>query len=218
MRSTSLGGASLVLLGFAAGGLACTGGASPTTETNGDASSSGTSSGGSSSGSSPATPQVIFDGKLESGGRGECADVGTLFQVGDFGSTTASPPIPAKPVKNGESFASGTASVVCSVIPGAAGEHRVQATVSLSGAAGGSFRVDGTFRSSGEQPDLHVVASRQQGTSYESTACTARYATAFQGVAAGRLWAEVRCPDTSSTDGGSCGVIAELRLENCGQQ
>lgn len=168
-----------------------------------------------------ATPQVIFDGRLERGTGNNCADVGHLFTVGDFGNQARDPKVPAAPVKDGEAHDQGVVSVSCSVTAASADEFDVAGSVVLSGATGGLFRIDGKFKATGEQTGIHAIfSSRRSGNSYEQRdrQCTVRYTTAFQGVAAGRVWGEIECPKVENPGAQTeCEAIAQFRFENCSQ-
>ena len=123
-------GASLLVAGSMMGA-ACTGGASSPSET-------GATPGATGADTSRAVPQAIFDGRLEKGADDECPDTGPLFAIGTFGSPSTESP--ATPIKDGESFAQGTASVTCSVTPAGSDDFDLSATVALSGATGGLFQ------------------------------------------------------------------------------
>jgi hypothetical protein len=167
------------------------------------------------------TPQVIFDARLELGTGNNCRDVGGLFTVGDFGNQALETKVPPKAIKDGESFEQNTVSVGCAVTPAGNDEFNVAGSVVRSGAEGGTFRIDGKFKATGEQTGVHAIfASRKSGNTYEQTdrACVVRYTTPFQGVAAGRVWGEITCPKAEN-DGAqtSCEAIAQFRFENCSQ-
>ncbi len=167
-----------------------------------------------------ATPQVIFTGRLQRGA-GDCKDVGPLMEVGDFGNQAAEPKVPSKPVKDGEAWEQGTTSVSCAVTSAGGDEFNVAASVALSGATGGLFRIDGKFKATGDQSGIHAIFStRRSGNTYEQrdSQCTVRYTTSYQGVASGRVWGEITCP-TAENPGAqtSCEAIAQFRFENCGQ-
>lgn len=168
----------------------------------------------------PATPQIIFDSHLVRGGN-DCPDTGELFTIGDFGNQATDPKVPSKPVKDGESFDQGVVSVSCAVTPAGTDEFDVVASVALSGATGGLFRVDGKFKTGGEQTGIHAIfSSRKSTNTYEQTdrACTVRYTTGYQGVAAGRVWGEISCPKAENAGAQTaCEAIAQFRFENCGQ-
>jgi hypothetical protein len=172
--------------------------------------------------SEPATPQVIFDGHLERGNNASCQD-STLFTIGEFGNQAAETAdrLESKPVKDGEAFEQGTVTVSCAVTPAGADEFNVEASVALNGATGGFFRVDGKFKATGEQTGIHAIfSSRKTQNTYEQKdrACVVRYTSAYQGVAAGRVWGEITCPNAENpTAQTACEGIAQFRFENCGQ-
>jgi hypothetical protein len=166
-----------------------------------------------------ATPQVIFEGRLEGGSGNDCRDVGGLFTIGDFGNQALEPPVGSKPIKDGEPWEQGTVAVSCSVTSAGADEFNVTASVGLSGATGGLFRIDGKFKATGEQTGIHAIfSSRKSTNSYEQKdrACIVRYTSPNQGVAAGRVWGEITCPRAEDTDAQKqCEAIAQFRFENC---
>lgn len=168
-----------------------------------------------------ATPQVIFDGRIERGAGNDCQDVGPLFTIGDFGNQNVDPKIPSKPVKDGDAWEQGKVSVSCSVTPAGADEFNVTAAVDLSGATGGFFKLDGKFKTTGEQTNIHgMFASRRSTNAYDQTdrGCIVRYTTPFQGVAAGRVWGEITCPRAENSQAQKqCEGIAQFRFENCAQ-
>ncbi|MBX3205920.1 MAG: hypothetical protein KF764_12675 [Labilithrix sp.] len=168
-----------------------------------------------------ATPQIIFDGRLERGTGNDCKDVGGLFEIGSFGNQALEEKQASRPIKDGEAFDQGTVSVSCSVTSAGGDEFNVVGSVGLSGATGGLFRIDGKFKATGEQTGIHAIfSSRKSANTYEQLdrACIVRYTTAFQGVAAGRVWGEITCPKAENTGAQtSCAAIAQFRFENCGQ-
>lgn len=168
-----------------------------------------------------ATPQVIFEGRSEAGTGVDCQDTQSEFTVGSFGNQALDTPEASKPVKDGEAWEQGGVGVSCSVTPAGADEFNVAASVSLSGATGGLFRIDGKFKTTGEQQGIHVLFnSRKTGNTYEQLdrQCTVKYDTQFQGVAAGRVWGIVTCPKGENTSAQkSCRIVADFRFENCAQ-
>ena len=170
-----------------------------------------------------ATPQVIFDGHILHGSHTsqDCHEDGPIFTVGDFGNASATPPVPANPIPDGQPFSQGTASVACSVVASGADQFNVTASVLLSGVPGGLFRVDGVFKTTGEQTGIHAqFANNLSKNSYDELdhACTVRYSTAFQGVAAGRVWGTITCPNVENSGAQTkCEADAEFRFENCEQ-
>ncbi|MBX3229323.1 MAG: hypothetical protein KIT84_18115 [Labilithrix sp.] len=166
-----------------------------------------------------ATPQVVFSGDVQQATGKDCRDSGPLFEVGEFGNPGAN--LPSKPVKDGEAAGQGTVSIACSVVPSGTDEFAVDATVNLSGATGGLFKLEGKFKTTGEQTDLRVIASAKRsanGYDQRDRGCIARY-TDGMGVAAGRVWAEIDCPNAINTsdDNRACRVTAQFRFENCAQ-
>jgi hypothetical protein len=171
-----------------------------------------------------ATPQIIFDGNIERGGAVKCQDVGDLFKVGDFGNLAAEPPVPSQAVKDGDAFGQGAVSVSCSVVSSGANQFSVNASVDLSGATGGLFRVSGTFTTSGEQQNVQAFfSSRKSTNSYQQNqGCTVTYTNpAVMGVAAGRVWGHIVCPKALNVKLGdpdnTCQGVADFRFENCAQ-
>ena len=167
-----------------------------------------------------ATPQVIFEGEIK-GNAADCAGAAPLFSVGSFGNLAANPPVAASPVPDGSAFSQGAASISCSVVPAGNNEFTVAASVVLSGATGGLFRVDGPFKTGSEQTDIHAIFSTvASGNKYEQLdrKCRVRYATTFQGVASGRVWGEITCPNAVNVNADkTCEVTARFRFENCDQ-
>lgn len=168
-----------------------------------------------------APTQVIFTGQLERAADTNCQDTGTLFDVGDFGNPAGEPPVPTNPIKDGQAWDQGTVSVSCSVTPAGAGEFNVAGSLVLDGATGGTFRIDGTFKTTGEQTGIHAIfAKRLGGNAYEQKdrTCVVRYTTQYQGVAAGRVWGEITCPNAENSSAQTtCKAVAEFKFENCDQ-
>jgi len=170
-----------------------------------------------------ATPQIIFDGNIQRGetdtGYQPCPDVGALFTIGDFGNQNFDPPQGSRPVKDGEAWDQGTVSVSCSVTPAGPDEFNVVGSIDLSGATGGFFRIDGKFKTTGEQTGIHAkFASRRSANTYDQNdnACIVRYTTQFQGVASGRVWGEIDCPKAKNEGAQTqCQTVATFRFENC---
>ena len=171
-----------------------------------------------------ATPQVIFDGSLSLGTHSvtECTDNGGGFTVGDFGNLAATPPSGSAPVKDGDTFEGAQASVACSVASAGNATFNVSGTIDLAGAGGGVFRIDGQFKTTGQQTGIHAFFSRRfNSNAYDETArdCTVDYTTAYQGVAAGRVWGILNCPNmVDAANAHTCALqTTQFRFENCGQ-
>lgn len=172
----------------------------------------------------PATPQAIFSGRLERGNT-NCDDTRALFALGEFGNPGGSPPLESRAVKDGETDvgAQGGTAVQCSVIATGPEEFDVKASINMAGATGGSFTVTGKFKPTGEQTNITATfASRQSGNNYrEQAGCRVTYSSGFQGVAAGRVWGEIICPNAERTSTGTgdiaCEAHATFKFENCDQ-
>jgi hypothetical protein len=177
-----------------------------------------------------ATPQVIVtDATITHGSHtsAECHEDGPLFvngAIGDMGNPSATPPTAATPVADGQPFGQGTVSVACSVTAAGADSFNVTASVLLSGATGGLLRIDGVFKTTGDQTGIHAqFANDQTKNTYDEGDhnCTVRYTTPFQGVAAGRVWGDITCPNANITTAQAtpvvCQASAEFRFENCEQ-
>lgn len=166
------------------------------------------------------TPQAIFAGDI-TGSPVTCGDSRQLFEVGSFGNLAENPPRASQSIQDGDAFGQGGVSIACSVISSGTDEFTVNATVALSGARGGLFKVDGKFKTSGEQTDIHAIfTSRESGNTYEQLdrKCTVRYPNANAGVAAGRVWGAITCANAENTAADrTCTVNAEFRFENCAQ-
>jgi hypothetical protein len=168
----------------------------------------------------PATPRVTLDTELRVGTNTSqtCPQTGPLFTIGSFGNPVASPPEPVTPVEDGQSHQQGKAQVVCAVVASGNGAFDVKASAQLTGATGGLFRIEGSFRPEGEQTGVRVTLSKQPFGVFEAKDCKVRYEGDFQGVAAGRVWGTLDCADASRQDTGSaCQALAQFKFENCAQ-
>ncbi len=184
-----------------------------------------------------ATARVTFDSDIQAGSHTvskdpetACMDDGPFLAIGSFGNPGAgknpdgSPVDPVTPVDDGTGFGQGTASVTCSVTAEGDGFH-VSATAALGGAKGGEFYIDGHFTAMGDQGNINASFSSQGRGNYiadgksGSTLCTARYDQPLMAVAAGRVWADIDCPDASDRGGSQriCHLSAQFRFENCNQ-
>jgi len=166
-----------------------------------------------------ATPQVIFEGFIQTAPGKDCRDNGS-FTVGEFGNPAASKPSVA--VADQGAAGQGNATVGCSVTPSGTDEFAVDATVVLSGATGGLFTVKGKFKTTGEQTGINVITSvRSSANTYNQNdgGCIVRYTEQNMGVAAGRVWGSIDCPNAvnASDDNRACRIVAQFRFENCGQ-
>lgn len=165
----------------------------------------------------PATPRGIVDSTIAPGSNSaaECPESGPWLELGDYGAPPDQKP---RPVDDGATDQGGAASITCSVVPSAAG-FDVNATATLSGASGGSVTVKGFFNATGDSPNIYMSLSKSGRTgAYGASDCTARFTTPYQGVAAGRLWAEITCEKANApAEQRTCRSRAQVRFENCGQ-
>lgn len=168
-----------------------------------------------------ATSQVIFgEGALTRGPGTNCQDSAQMFTVGEYGTPGLKDKANSTPRKDGDSEGQGTVSVSCSV-KASGSEFDVFARVNLTGPSGGLFQVDGKFKPTGTQENIHAIFSnRATSNTYETgdQGCTVTYDSTFQGVASGRVWGRIDCPVVSTSgDEFSCSASAVFRFENCDQ-
>ncbi len=164
-----------------------------------------------------ATPRVVFDSVLPAGmhATAECGTTGTFFNIGSFGAP-GDEEQPPQPIEDGATEQQGNVSLQCSVVPSGDG-FDVNGFVTLSGATGGSFSISGHFAAGGQQQNINVSLTRN-GETFRQSNCVADYPLANQTVAAGRVWANVTCPDsTNSSSQKVCEATAQFRFENCSQ-
>ena len=164
-----------------------------------------------------ATPRAVFESTVEAGSHttAECGKTGTFFSIGSFGAPGDDEQPPA-PIDDGAAEQQGTVSLQCSVVPDGDG-FAVSGFVTLSGATGGSFSVQGHFGASGTQSNISVSLTRN-GETFRQSNCTAEYPLPNQTVAAGRVWANFACGDVSNSSTQKvCSGHGQFRFENCSQ-
>jgi hypothetical protein len=175
-----------------------------------------------------ATPRVIFTSEIAGGSHpaSECGKSGLSLEIGSFGNpglgrTSDDPDAPfidpARPIDDGSQDQQGSVLLNCSVT--AAGDgFDVKAHAELSGAGGGAVTISGHFGPGGDQPNIAMSLS-QGGEGYNDTNCTATYdVAAGQGVAPGRVWATIDCPNAENASAlRTCESKAQFRFENCAQ-
>jgi len=119
-----------------------------------------------------------------------------------------------------------TVSVSCSVTANSDGSFQVNALASDVGF--GSVGIVGKFTTSGTQMGIHATFQRGDTGTFSAGNCTVDYTESDMGVAAGRVWGVMTCPDvvdnTTSEigpDGGdvnrTCAATATFKFQNCGQ-
>jgi hypothetical protein len=167
-----------------------------------------------------ATPQAIFEGNLTRGAGTNCQDSAALFTVGVFGEPALKEG--SQPKKDGDAQGQGKVAIACSVTGAGAGAFNVDATLNMTGPEGGLFHVDGKFTTTGVQQDIHAIfSSRATTNTYEQLdrKCTVTYDTTYEGVALGRVWGRIDCPNAtlSGVPDTTCTASATFRFENCAQ-
>ncbi|MDB4935997.1 MAG: hypothetical protein JWP87_2969 [Labilithrix sp.] len=176
-----------------------------------------------------ATPRVAFDSSVFPGKHPAtgCGKTGTWFTIGNFGNPALgrmnpadpeSPLIdPVVPIDDGAADQQGTVSISCSVAEDGDG-FQVKAHAELTGATGGAVTISGRFTKDGDQPDI-TVALTTHGETFTDAHCTASFdKTLGHAVAAGRVWAQVVCPNAEYQSAQQiCESKAQFRFENCAQ-
>jgi hypothetical protein len=125
------------------------------------------------------------------------------------------------PVTDGDTDQGRAISVpICSVV--AAGDgYDVNVSVKVGGSAGGSFSVNGHFTGAGTQTNIQAVFQRGDTGAFKENDCQATLGTAARpemGIAPGRVWAMIECPNVIlSNSARVCRAAAEFRFENCSQ-
>jgi hypothetical protein len=124
------------------------------------------------------------------------------------------------PINDGDQ---GVHITACSVVAEGNG-FRVNVSVRLDGSNGGALAVDGHLNSDRSQSSVRAVFSRSDTGAFSQSNCTATFTRDGEnapemGVAGGRVWANVNCPDAELTTQGTrvCGANAEFRFENCSE-
>jgi hypothetical protein len=180
-----------------------------------------------------ATPRVVIDSTISPGsGRTakECPETGSWFQIGSFGNPAAgkvdenNPESPLKdpprPVDDGadETALGGKVTVTCSVVPRDDGfDVLATAQLNAAGKASGLIKVTGFFKPGQDNEPVDIIVSKD-GRGYKQANCKTSFVGPTQTVAAGRVWAEVTCPDATYEAGQRiCLANAQFRFENCGQ-
>lgn len=174
--------------------------------------------GGSDPGVASAVPRVTFDSAYSPGTHpaADCGKAGTALLIGSFGNPALGEPV--RPVADGAMDGDGTVAVSCSVT--ADGDaFQVNAHAQLTGSKGGAVTLSGRMANVGDQTGISVSIT-QLGETFADSGCTARFdATLGQGIAAGRVWAQVDCPNAANAAAQRiCTAAMQLRFENCTQK
>jgi hypothetical protein len=173
------------------------------------------------SNNAPAVPQVYIQASLDPGSHPSniCPLLASAssFTIGSQGS----------PAQDGSSQNGAGVSVTCTVTPNADGTFNVTANAAVDGQSGGALYISGTFGAA-PGPVSKITASFTQGGNTgafkDVTECTVTY-SGNQGVAAGRVWGNLECPNAVNMDKAvagtmgfwTCEGVAEFKFENCGQ-
>jgi hypothetical protein len=177
-----------------------------------------------------ATPRVTFDSTISPGKHTskECAQTGTWFTIGSFGNPALGKvnpddpesPLkdPVRPVDDGGDDGQGKASISCSVVEDGDG-FNVALSAELSGATGGAMVMTGRVLREIDSPGITMRLSRKGETYAANGTCIMTFNKAIgHGVAGGRVWGIVDCPDAEAPSlQRICATHAELRFENCAQ-
>jgi hypothetical protein len=133
---------------------------------------------------------------------------GTCGPIVNWGDPT----VDGDNIENGQSVDSGTASVICSVVPSASGNYHVmaQAVISNSNAA---IVINTTFTGMSSQSGIEVDFIPPNGSSYLASDCSITYPSKG-GIKTsgsyGAVWANFSCPTQKG-----CTIQGAFRFENC---
>jgi hypothetical protein len=123
----------------------------------------------------------------------------------------------AAPVDDGGEFGGGTVAVKCRIQPsGAVFKVDAQSVLSKAGTASGTVSIVGDFPSD-KAAVVKVQADFSKSTgNFKQHDCTVSYSKEQQGVAAGRVWADLVCPTMREESKQlECEGKATFKFENC---
>ncbi len=167
-------------------------------------------------------PRVVLESTVVSGTHGKQCQISSVqwVNIGGFGNPQAG--TPARPVEDGQSDGAGQVHVSCKVTKNGT-NYDVVAEAQLAGNEGGTISIVGTFpeKAPADQPAVNIRGVFQRGDfgKFEQRDCTADYSpSAVAGVAGGRVWALLKCPDIVRADQDQhCEGQVQFRFENCTQ-
>lgn len=176
----------------------------------------------------PATPQAAVVSRLEvmnrtPDGVDPCPLSGEWIKIGNFRGPGQNE---TQLVLDGADQGGVPVKVDCAVIDNG-GSFQVDAKGEVEGTEGGVVQLTGTFSPSGKQENVAVTFGRADYGSYTATDCTVSYYAAnedenqpsFRGVAAGRVWGFLTCPEVKAPDRNrACKASMQFRFENCAQE
>ena len=163
------------------------------------------------------TPQVYIKASIGPGNTAATSSCG--FAAGtDWLDIGTSDGVEYSPVPSGSNLGGATVNVDCRVTPSGDG-FDVDITTSKTGEdTGGSLSISGHFTSSGVQSKITGTFGQQIKGTFTAADCTVTYENQYMGVAAGRVWGVLDCPDANyASQMRTCDAQAEFRFENCGQ-
>jgi hypothetical protein len=176
---------------------------------------------GCSSSSSP-TPRVALFAQLGASvdhPQDVCKQTfGDWVTVGSIGDNKL-PGASTAPVNDGDSDQGHHISVTACSVTGDNGGFLVNVSVTVQGV--GAFTVNGHFNAGTTNTGIQAVFSRGDTGTFTESDCTADFKrdgndAPEMGVAGGRVWATVYCPnETLQAQGRVCKGQAEFRFENC---
>jgi hypothetical protein len=118
------------------------------------------------------------------------------------------------PVNTGDAWEGHTVTATACNVTGEGDGFQVNVSVTLEGI--GSFTANGHFTASQPVTPVQGVFQRQDTGSFSQSDCTATYPRPEMGVAGGRVWAYIDCPNTKlPAQNRTCAAHAEFRFENC---
>ncbi len=171
--------------------------------------------------SDPAPParRVILEAAFSPGSHSStvCPIASTDWvDIGAFGNP---PIVPVRPVTTGDDNGNGPVDITCSVKGNDAAGYDVAASATLSGLSGGTVSITGHFTTTGTQTGINGVFQRADYGQFRDNDCTVTFTeNQNMGVAPGRVWGRLDCPNAARTDQGrSCDGNAQFRFENCDQ-
>jgi hypothetical protein len=176
------------------------------------------------SNSSPAVPQAYITATVSPGNHPSnvCPVLASVSGWVTLGTPQAS-------VADGNTQNGATAGVSCTVTSNPDGSFNVTGNVSLTGDNGGSVFISGKFQP--PPATVQQVTGKFQrgdtggGKAFAETDCTVTF-SGNQGVAAGRVWGNLNCPNIVNMEtmvvgppGGfwTCAGTAEFKFENCAE-
>jgi hypothetical protein len=167
----------------------------------------------------PPAARAIIDSNMGPGAAGDMACMISSTQWVEIGGFGNPPAVPVRTVDNNTDNGNGNVTIVCSVKGNDASGYVVSASATLAGSEGGTVSISGTFTPTGDQSNISATFQNATFGSFRESDCTASYAAnPNMGVAAGRVWATIDCPNIQRPDQNrTCAANAQIRFENCDQ-